>query len=225
MNIEFEKQIVENLSRAGQRMMGFAKSTFFKRIDSSGFSFLLTLYRHILRNMVFIYALDNKLKLPIGDEIIVPTDEEHYKNKAKEYYEIITLKNNLSWIDGKYFKRTLKKILKKDCEVLFKMMKLCGNWIPSTDQKLNELQSLICNTHKDEKIVVFTQYSDTAEYIERQLRKRKVQQVCVVTGDTKNTTEMVEKFSPISNDKLDMPIDEQYRVVIATDVLSEGQNL
>lgn len=251
-----EKQIVGNLSRAGQRMMGFAKSTFFKRIDSSGFSFLLTLYRHILRNMVFIYALDNKLKLPIGDEnalpdefiedqdtnglpfpkedspikeigneIIVPTDEEHYKKKAKEYYEIITFKNNISWIDGKYFKRTLKQKLKKDCEVLFEMIKLCGNWIPSTDQKLNELQSLICNTHKDEKIVVFTQYSDTAEYIERQLRKRKVEHVCVVTGDTPNTTEIVERFSPITNDKPDMPIAEQYRVVIATDVLSEGQNL
>lgn len=251
-----EKQIVDNLSRAGQRMMGFAKSTFFKRIDSSGFSFLLTLYRHILRNMVFIYALDNKLKLPIGDEnalpdeyiedqdtnglpfpkddspikeingeIIIPTDEEHYKKKAKEYYEIITLKNNLSWIDCKYFKKTLKQKLKKDCETLFEMMKLCGNWIPATDQKLNELQRLICNTHSDEKIVVFTQYSDTAEYIERQFRKREIKKACVVTGDTKNTTELVEKFSPISNDKPEMPEEEQYRVVIATDVLSEGQNL
>ncbi|MBR4630850.1 MAG: hypothetical protein IKO57_10500, partial [Treponema sp.] len=48
------------IARAGERMMGFCKSTFFKRIDSSGFSFLLTLYRHILRNAVFIYAIDNK---------------------------------------------------------------------------------------------------------------------------------------------------------------------
>ena len=31
-----DKQLLENLSRAGQRMMGFCKSTFFKRIDSSG---------------------------------------------------------------------------------------------------------------------------------------------------------------------------------------------
>ena len=55
-------------------MMGFCKSTFFKRIDSSGFSFLLTIFRHILRNAVFIYAIENKLKLPIGDENTFPED-------------------------------------------------------------------------------------------------------------------------------------------------------
>lgn len=69
-----EKGIIENLSRAGTQQMGFCKSTFFKRIDSCGFSFLLTLSRHILRNMVFIYALENKLRLPIGDENQLPDD-------------------------------------------------------------------------------------------------------------------------------------------------------
>ena len=251
-----EIQILDNLSRAGQRMMGFAKSTFFKRIDSSGFSFLLTLYRHILRNMVFIYALDNKLKLPIGDEnnlpdeflddddptsllpsneaptiaevngeIILPTDLKVYMRKAEEYYNIISSKNNLSMIDGKFFKRTLKQKLKQDCETILQMIKLCGNWIPKTDQKLNELQKLLCETHKDEKIVVFTQYSDTANYIYRQLVKRGVGQLAVVTGGSDSPTAIVEKFSPISNDKPNLSVDEQYRIVIATDVLSEGQNL
>ena len=69
-----ERQMVENLSRAGQRMMGFCKSTFFKRIDSSGFAFLLTVYRHILRNSVFIYAIENKLPLPISDENSLPEE-------------------------------------------------------------------------------------------------------------------------------------------------------
>ena len=71
---KYESDLIANLSRAGERMMGFCKSTFFKRIDSSGFSFLLTLYRHILRNAVFIYAIDNKLKLPISDENTFPED-------------------------------------------------------------------------------------------------------------------------------------------------------
>lgn len=252
----YEKQVLDNLSRAGQRMMGFAKSTFFKRIDSSGFSFLLTLYRHILRNMVFIYALNHKLKLPIGDEnclpdeflddddptsptssadaaavteendeIIIPTDLDVYMRKAEEYYNAISEKSNLSWIDGKFFKRTLKQKLKKDCETILQMICLCGHWIPKADQKLNELQKLICETHSDEKVVVFTQYSDTATYIYRQLVKRGVKQLAVVTGGSENPTAIVEKFSPVSNDKHLLPADEQYRVVIATDVLSEGQNL
>ena len=92
--------------------------------------------------MVFIYALDNKLELPISDEkalpedflddndpndvllgdsvnhsssgeINIPTDLKTYMEKAKEYYEVISQKNNVSWINGKYFKKTLKQKLKR----------------------------------------------------------------------------------------------------------------
>lgn len=251
-----EQQLIENLSRAGQRMMGFCMSTFFKRIDSSGFSFLLTLYRHILRNCVFIYALDNKLPLPIGDEnslpddyiededtnttmfgeeldvqaavgatLHIPTDLSTYMDKAKEYYDIITNKNNVAWLPSTYFKRTLKQQLNKDCATLFQMIELCGDWQQQTDEKLNELQQLIEGEHKDDKMIVFTQYSDTARYIYNQLRKRGVEAIDYATGDSDNPTVIVERFSPVSNEKPDMPKSEQTRVLIATDVLSEGQNL
>lgn len=251
-----EQQLIENLSRAGQRMMGFCMSTFFKRIDSSGFSFLLTLYRHILRNCVFIYALDNKLPLPIGDEnslpddyiededtnttmfgeeldvqaavgatLHIPTDLSTYMDKAKEYYDIITNKNNVAWLPSTYFKRTLKQQLNKDCATLIQMIELCGDWQQQTDEKLNELQQLIEGEHKDDKMIVFTQYSDTARYIYNQLRKRGVEAIDYATGDSDNPTVIVERFSPVSNEKPDMPKSEQTRVLIATDVLSEGQNL
>lgn len=249
-----EKQIMDNLSRAGTQQMGFCKSTFFKRIDSCGFSFLLTLSRHILRNMVFIYALDNKLRVPIGDENQLPddflddtdingvytddsgslgkgelpkisTDLDEYMRRAKEYYNSIVVKNNVSFIDSKYFKRTLKQQLKNDCETLISMIKLCGEWQPATDQKLNLLVEMLTKTHKDEKVVVFTQYSDTANYIYRELYRRGLKRLSVVTGSCENPTAEVEKFSPISNDRPDIPAAEQYRIMIATDVLSEGQNL
>lgn len=252
----YEKQLMENLSRAGQRMMGFCKSTFFKRIDSSGFSFLLTVYRHILRNCVYIYAIENKLPLPIGDEnnlpddykededtssfilgkdecvdrvinatLHIPKDLEHYINKAAEYYNIISNKNNVAWLPSTYFKRTLKQHLKKDCEILLGMITLCGDWNQETDQKLNELQNLLEHTHNDEKVIVFTQYSDTALYVYNQLRKRGVNSIGIATGDSDNPTSVVERFSPVSNEKSDISQEEQYRVLIATDVLSEGQNL
>lgn len=251
-----EQQLIENLSRAGQRMMGFCMSTFFKRIDSSGFSFLLTLYRHILRNCVFIYALDNKLPLPISDEnslpedyiededinttmfgeeldikvavdvtLRVPTDLTSYMVKAKEYYDIITNKNNVAWLPSGYFKRTLKQQLNQDCVTLIQMIELCGDWQQQTDEKLNELQQLIEGEHKNDKIIVFTQYSDTARYLYNQLRKRGVQAIDYATGDSDNPTAIVERFSPNSNGRDDLPYEEQTRILIATDVLSEGQNL
>jgi Superfamily II DNA and RNA helicases len=251
-----EQQLIDNLSRAGQRMMGFCKSTFFKRIDSSGFAFLLTLYRHILRNCVFLYALENKLPLPIGDEnqlpddycedadtntgllskdmgieaavnatLHIPTDLSAYMEKAKDYYNIIVSKNNVAWLSSKYFKRTLKQQIKQDCDILINMIELCGDWKQETDEKLNMLQDLLTITHKADKVIVFTQYSDTAQYVYNQLKKRGIKALDVATGDSDNPTAIVEKFSPLSNERPNIPSDEQTRVLIATDVLSEGQNL
>ena len=253
---KYESNLIDNLSRAGAQMMGFCKSTFFKRIDSSGYAFLLTLYRHILRNAVYIYAIDNKLKLPVTDEntfpedfledadindanadsensqeffsnsnlLTIPKDMKAYMEKAETYYNGLIGKNNVQWIDSKYFKRTLKQGLKKDCEQLLAMINLCEAWNPQTDQKLNELEKLLSNTHKDEKVIIFTQYSDTANYIYKQLEKRGIKNIEKVTGATKNSTSIVERFSPISN-KADIEKENQLRILIATDVLSEGQNL
>ena len=253
---KYESNLIDNLSRAGAQMMGFCKSTFFKRIDSSGYAFLLTLYRHILRNAVYLYAIDNKLKLPVSDEntfpedfledadindanadsensqeffsnsnlLTIPKDMKAYMEKAETYYNGLIGKNNVQWIDSKYFKRTLKQGLKKDCEQLLAMINLCEAWNPQTDQKLNELEKLLNNTHKDEKVVVFTQYSDTANYIYKQLEKRGIKYIEKVTGATKNSTSIVERFSPISN-KADIEKENELRILIATDVLSEGQNL
>lgn len=249
-----DKQLLENLSRAGQRMMGFCKSTFFKRIDSSGFSFLLTLYRHILRNAVFIYAIENKLPLPIGDEnnlpeewiededindifsnneennlggdglIDIPTDMNVYMEKARYYYKLLEQKNNVAWLESTYFKRNLKSHLRQDCEQIIKMIQLCGKWDSQTDQKLNKLEELINKTHKKDKVLIFTQYSDTAQYIYRQLRKRGFTHIDKATGNSQNPTRIVEHFSPRSN-KADITSESELRILVATDVLSEGQNL
>lgn len=61
-----EKQMLENLSRAGKRLMGFCRTNLFKRLESSGASFLQSVDRHILRNYVYLYAIANNLDLPIG---------------------------------------------------------------------------------------------------------------------------------------------------------------
>ena len=217
---------------------------------------MLTLYRHILRNAVFIHAIENKLPLPIGDEnelpeewiededindifshddeeedrmggdnlIEIPTDMKVYMEKARQYYMLLTQKNNVAWIESTYFKRSLKSHLKQDCEQLIKMIQLCDKWNPQTDQKLNMLEDLLSKTHLKDKVLIFTQYSDTANYIYRQLKKRGFTHIDRATGDSKNPTSIVERFSPLSN-KADVTSTDELRVLVATDVLSEGQNL
>lgn len=253
-----DQLVIDNLSRAGERMMGFCKSTFFKRMDSCGYSFLLTLYHHLLRNAVFMYALDNGLNLPIGDENAlpddfiddedtntsifgdksdqikvsgkvmaakpIPTNLADYEDMAKEHYETIKMKNNVSWLRPTYFKRTLKQQLRKDSETIIKMIELCGVWNPNDDKKVKSLYDLLNKKHGKDKVIVFTQYSDTAMYLYAQLKQMGMKQIYYVTGDSKNPTESVDRFSPKSNGQ-DIDANDQYRVLIATDVLSEGQNL
>ena len=173
---------------------------------------------------IFGDALDPERVIQEEQLISFPKEMDVYMRKAKEYYDIITAKNNCSWIDSKYFKRTLKQQLRKDCEVLLRMITLCGDWNPATDQKLNELEELLNVKHNGDKEIVFTQFSDTANYIFKQLKRRGFTHIACATGDSKNPTDLVEHFSPKSNDK-NYTVDEQYRILIATDVLSEGQNL
>ena len=255
-----DEEIIANLSRAGQRMMGFCRTNFFKRLDSSGVSYLISLYRHILRNAIYIYAIENKLPIPIGDEtqfgdellddedienelfensqiqlvkiekdktFSFSTNADDYLAMAKDNYNAIAANSHdVKWLDSKYFKRTLKQTLKKDNELLLQILEQCVVWNPAKDEKLNSLFNLINEEHKNEKIIVFTQYSDTATYIFEQLKKRGVSKIDCVTGASQNPTQTVELFSPVSNNvSIVPPESEQLRVVIATDVLSEGQNL
>ena len=63
---ETETKVIDDLSRAGKRLMGFCRTNLFKRLESSGHAFLLSVERHILRNFIFLHAIENDLPLPIG---------------------------------------------------------------------------------------------------------------------------------------------------------------
>jgi len=65
---EAEQKILDSLSRAGKRLMGFCRTNLFKRLESSGIAFLQSIDRHILRNYIFLHAIDNDLDIPIGTQ-------------------------------------------------------------------------------------------------------------------------------------------------------------
>lgn len=245
-----EELIIANLSRAGKRLMGFCRTNLFKRLESSGYSFLLSLSRHILRNFVFVYAAENKLHIPIGKNIVENLDgfiedndtdsdgedngiafllnEEEYLDRAKQVYDLFVgkYKNQFEWIRSDLFIAALKKSLISDGRELIGILSVAKQWNPDEDRQLNALHELIDNTHGKEKVLVFTQFADTAWYLCEQLKKRGVKSIECVTGDCDAPTEFAWRFSPVSNEKPDIKnTDKELRVLITTDVLSEGQNL
>jgi superfamily II DNA or RNA helicase len=247
-----EELLMDNLSHAGKRLMGFCRTNLFKRLESSGYSFLLSLSRHILRNYVFIYALQNRLPIPIGKNISQNLDdyledddtdnegqeinqlrlilkEETYFTKAGGLYDLYNTeayKKRFDWIRSEFFNDNLLKHLINDSKEIIKVLKLGKDWNPDEDRQLNALYELITKTHSKEKILVFTQFADTAFYLTEQLEKRGINKLECVTGDNESPTSLAHRFSPLSNHKPEINLlNQELRVLITTDVLSEGQNL
>jgi ERCC4-related helicase len=239
---EEESKIKNNMSRAGKQLTGFARTNLFKRLESSGYSFLISICRHILRNYLFVFAMENNMPFPVGKQDgktindIIYTDEDFeegsekfiteindYKKMAEDYYNSLQdKKERYEWIRSSLFNELLKKDLLEDCDELRKILYKSKIWKEEDDRQLNALHKLITKEHADEKVLIFTEYSDTANYLFNALNRRGVKNIECATGSNHNTTELAWRFSPKSNEK---KVDDEIRVLISTDVLSEGQNL
>jgi superfamily II DNA or RNA helicase len=151
-----------------------------------------------------------------------------YDKRASDVYVRYSteFKSRFRWIRSALFVDDLARDLTTDVGTLLKILERCGDWEPSRDTKLDRLEKLVTQDHRGEKVLVFTQFADTADYLFRQLKHRNVSEVEVVTGDSDNPTHIAWRFSPKSNRKTAIvsPSNE-IRVLVATDVLSEGQNL
>ena len=252
-----ERKIIENLGRAGKRLMGFCRTNLFKRLESNGFSFLQSIDRHILRNQIYLYAIENGLDLPVGvldaglldlervdedadgvegdpedllDGLVeaateangVPDDMDRAKAVYEQY--AAQYKKRFKWIRPGLFKPSLTEHLAEDTQALRELLSLQGQWDPAHDQKLWALRRLITQTHAKAKVLIFTQFADTARYLAREVRQAGVTHVEVATGASADPYALACRFSPKSNNKTVSKADE-VRVLICTDVLSEGQNL
>lgn len=241
---KLESRILANLSRAGKSILGFCRTGFYKRLESSGYSFLLSVARHILRNHIFMYALKNKLELPVSGAVVdadIYTDEDHDENQLMDFspdsldfekqaetnYRMIKekVKDQGKWLRHDIFngKKMLAE-LSHDTDILMDILAKAGEWRSGQDRKLEALHRLLTEDHGNEKVIVFTQYADTARYLGKELRKKAMKDVGVAVGASGDVVELVERFSPESNES-DMDRDKELRILVATDVLSEGQNL
>lgn len=245
--------------------MGFCRTNLYKRLESSGQAFKQSIERHILRNYVYLYAIEHDLRLPIGtqdagllntgindedmeeigmvdafgggeeEEEQLPAEnlaslrnEEEFKRRAAEVYSQYAggYTRRFRWLRHDLFVGTLTKDLLSDARSLTKVLERCTEWHTNADAKLNALAELLMTVHPQEKVIVFTQFADTVRYLETQLKSRGISKLAGVTGTSDDPTELAWRFSPISNSKRDqVGSDEELRVLVATDVLSEGQNL
>ena len=196
-----ENKEIKKLSRAGKRLMGFCRTNLFKRLESGGPAFIQSLERLVLRNFVYLYAIENDLGIPIGtqdadlldeevrdcdmddvllfeqdngddeadesDESKALRDEGAFRNKAAKVYQRYSskLKKRFRRLRPSLFDDMLKADLLNDALVLIQVLKKCGTWDPGKDAKLDELERLVAKEYPKQKVLIFTQYADTLNYV------------------------------------------------------------
>ena len=258
-----EGRQIDDLSRAGKRLMGFCRTNLFKRLESSGAAFLQSVERHVLRNYVFLHAIRNGLPLPLGTQdaemldsrftdedadqargsLFDPDDDYQeeaieetgsawttvgFESRAAEIYAEYEgrYKRRFKWLRSDLFKDSLESELLSDSGALQGVLRDYGAWDPAHDAKLDALHALLTETFPNRKVLIFSQFADTVGYLEEQLKRKGVQALAGVTGSSADPTRLAWRFSPESNRRPGQGAPEQeLRVLVATDVLSEGQNL
>lgn len=105
---------------------------------------------------------------------------------------------------------------------------------PETDAKLLALVDKIKSTKRlrENKIVIFSEFKDTARYLEQELRKHFPNDSIVEVDSARavtNREKIIRRFAPYYNAKSDAELREALndpiRILVSTDVLSEGLNL
>ena len=217
------------------------KSNLLKRLESSIHSFSLTLENIIHQIDSHIQKIDqyDPKNETIGDINDVDMEDPDLEDaligsKVKIFIKDMDL---IRW----------KQDLLYDREILAKLLAQARRITPDRDKKLLALKKVIQNkienpiNGQNKKLLIFSAFADTAKYLYENLHKWIYRQFglhsAVVTGsDHPKTTLKMKKvdfnnvlmnFSPISKERAKvMPeMKEEIDILIATDCISEGQNL
>lgn len=249
---QYDKEAVKNFTQEDREhyLIGMMKVNFLKRLESSVNSFAISMDRTIKK----IETLETKIhefkkkslkdtEIDLDDLHVTDDDEE-----TEDAWEVgKKIKYSLNHLDTDLWLQDLAK----DKEQLLRLYQKANAVTIERDAKLAELKELIKekilnpttnkNGKKNRKVLVFTAFADTASYLYSALKdwavnEHKVHIALVSGGSVENKTtfgknefsHILTNFSPISKnrDKIkSMPQDEEIDILIATDCISEGQNL
>lgn len=238
----------DNLTQTGReegirRLMSI---NLLKRLESSVNSFQLTLKRIEALIESTIEAIDNFEKYGAADiDMYEASDSEFDMDDGNTEYFTVGKKVKIELADMDY--KSWRTELKADADVLELLTLMVADITPEHDSKLQELLKLVSEKIENpinpgnKKVLIFSAFSDTAEYlydnVSVYIKKKYGLDTAVITGsiDGKTTIKgfratlnnVLTCFSPISKgrDVLMPGSNTEIDILIATDCISEGQNL
>lgn len=226
-----------------QRLMSI---NLLKRLESSVFSFNLTLKRIWQLIHTTIEGIDHYEKYGNADITMYEAGESDFdmEDSNTDFFSV-GKKTKIDLEDMDY--KSWRKALQQDADNLELLILMVADITPEHDTKLQTLFRLLDDkmAHPinpgNKKVIIFTAFSDTAgylyEHVSEYMKKRYGLDTAVITGaiDGKTTAKGLKPtlnnvltcFSPVSKDKAVLLPNNptEIDVLIATDCISEGQNL
>lgn len=226
-----------------QRLMSI---NLLKRLESSVFSFNLTLKRIWQLIHTTIEGIDHYEKYGNADITMYEAGESDFdmEDSNTDFFSV-GKKTKIDLEDMDY--KSWRKALQQDADNLELLILMVADITPEHDTKLQTLFRLLDDkmAHPinpgNKKVIIFTAFSDTAgylyEHVSEYMKNRYDLDTAVITGaiDGKTTAKGLKPtlnnvltcFSPISKDKAVLLPNNptEIDVLIATDCISEGQNL
>ncbi len=249
---EYEKDETKNFSQEKREgfLIGMMKVNFLKRLESSIHSFATSMGRTIEK----IETLQQKLRafqtLPepavVDLDELNPTDaddpelDDAWQVGKKIRYQLKHMKCAEWLADLENDRLQLKALQQAAAEVTVERDEKLANLRQLIEDKVRHHPSTTKDGAVNRKILVFTAFADTAAYLYEALhvwaREELKVHIALVTGGGENRTtfgasdydQILTNFSPRSKkrDKMpSMPQGEEIDILIATDCISEGQNL
>ena len=238
-----------NLSRSGRErgIRQLMSINLLKRLESSVNSFRLTLERIKKYIATTIEAID---AIITRHEVSMVCDYDFsFGLDFDEREDTVFIGNKKTKIDLEDMDYIQwRSYLAKDLDNLNMLLCMLGDITPEHDSKLQKLIEVVFNKIEhpvngdNKKIIIFTAFSDTARYLYDNvaplIKQHKGLDTALVSGDVeaRSTLKLREKldfnkvltlFSPVSKDRdtLYPDVKEEIDILIATDCISEGQNL
>ena len=212
-----------------------------KRMESSINSFSLTTQKILDKYIRLLNLLDNHIGNEISDFSILDIDIDD------EEFASDLIGNNVKVLIQDIDKIMLKQDLLSDIDKLNELLFSSQAIDSSRDNKLVELKKLLKNkitnpiNPDNKKIIIFTAFADTAEYLYDNIaswaKNTFAIDSCLISGTGTNKTTfdafakdlngLLLNFSPASKEraKINPNIKDEIDILIATDCISEGQNL
>ncbi|WP_022854855.1 helicase-related protein [Thermodesulfobacterium thermophilum] len=216
------KKGIKPLEEQSQRnMAGFMKVLLVKRLESSFHAFKSSIDRFIRSYEMFIKEFE-KGNVYVSKDYINKIFNLIEKGDDKEIQKIID-EGKAEKYNKEDFRPEFGRDLKEDLEILKRIKSMWGKI--KRDPKIEVLLSNLENNPilKDKKVIIFTESKETAEYLTEKINEYFKKEIALLfhgNSSEADRDKVIENFDARAKNKKD-----DYRILVSTEVLSEGVNL